>query len=317
MAGRRASSRPRGGMPSRQEGRIEYDRGIVSEKAMSRCLRFTLALQTAVTLALGAIAVVSGVELAVDRAAFAAACSDWQDATEAFAREVTAGVLGSELARAEEARAALRHRTLTAQHREMELRCDAQARANREQTAALDVQRRLAEHAQAVVESDVQERDAAAARCVEAVGRRDGAAFELAETEDDVAKGDHRLAELRASRASIELEIKGYEARIGQARSRLSPSLLPRGHVHPPRGGGSVVTVDAEVLVHLDVGTDDGVWRGQVFVVSRGERYVCMILVATVVQDRATAWILFSTKVPWQMPRTGDSVLSQMTISGR
>jgi len=301
----------------RQQARIEYDRGIVSENAMFRHMRFTLALQTTVTFALGSIAVAWVVELAADRAAFAAACADWHDATEAFAREVTAGVHGSELARAEEARAALRHRALTEQQRAMERRCDAQARANSERTAALDGQRHLVEHAESVVESDVQERDAAAARCADAAGRRDRAAFRLAETEDDVANGDRRLAELRGSLASIALEIQDYEARIGQARSRLSPYFLPRGHVHPPRVGGSVVTVDAEGLVHLDVGTDDGVWRGQVFVVSRGERYVCMILVATVVQDRATAWILFSTKVPWQMPRTGDSVLSQMTISGR
>ena len=155
----------------------------------------------------------------------------------------------------------------------------------------------------------------------DAVAFRNGAFNELREVEGDVAGAGSSMVALRAQIVQCAEDIQAYERRLVQAARAGVPVweiAAARDRSRPRVLVGTVDRVDvAARLVFVDLGKGDGITEGTRFDVRRGERFICQVLVKTVNEDDASAWIIAETLGEGRSPQVGDRILRAGDVAPR
>lgn len=89
-------------------------------------------------------------------------------------------------------------------------------------------------------------------------------------------------------------------------------SLVVAADRHVPAVEGMIVRLNepGTILVEISVGIDDGLKTGDIFVVSRNEKLIGKLVIATCEPDRATANIIGVQN--GETLRTGDRIKSEL-----
>lgn len=290
-----------------------------------------VAMQSAITVTLAAIALAWAGELSDDRARYEHAQAEWQAASVALelaqhpdglAREHRPDLELRRLADEEAARgeaALVRQCELSAMRDEVRQRVAALDSHTRDLAARQEVLRREAE---ASLDSELRAHEVATWTRDAAVAFRNRAFNDLREVERDVAEAGTSMAATRARIVQWTEDIRAHERLLEQAEkagvplSQIAEWPVPVPHRVPV---GIVARVDlAALLVLIDVGRVDGITEGTRFEVRRDERLICEVEVKTVHDDNATAGIIAETLGEGRSPQVGDRVLRvRLVVRGR